>query len=411
MSIVSHRFRGATFQMQELQVQHKDQETSDAAVQYIARNRSLQHLNLTSSIISGPQIIEILRGTQVSSLSIEFYSETGRTVDFGCLKLEDEPLQLSVLRLNDVPVNGTAQLLSKCPDLSCLEVVRCEDFADGDVDGIVAAMLHEPNSAGASTAAAGAGGASRTKELSAGQHLTRLVLSHLVRVHDRGLGVLAKALPHGRLRHLSLAGCRTITHSGIQQVVSSCGRLISLDLSSIGTLQDAQTADIVLQQTSLRELALPPAAADITFRAMAQVSTADGSFGRLATLQPRQCVGVQSPTGLLELQALLRALPSLKRLEVTWAPGLNDFGVQDITTASPGLRELVLDKCRRVSDRGALHALKSIPNLRLLSLRGTGATDAVRAAAKRYAAGSAQQTSPPPPLVSPSPGCGCVVIL
>ncbi len=384
MSNVCRRFRSATFQMRDLTVQHRDEETSDAAVQYIARNRSLSHLKIMSSTFTGKQIVQMLRSTQVPSISIEHLSEIGHTVDFSCVLAADEPLQLTELRLHDVAVNSCAQLLCKCPHLHCLEVVRCDDFADGDVDGIVAAMLHQSEEAASSTAS-GSGGSAlpATVFLSAADMLTRLTLSHLVRLHDRGLAVLAQALPHSKVQHLSLAGCRTISNVGVQQIVAACPPLLSLDLTSIPCLSDQHIAPAVLLHRGIQHLALPPSTGSSTFRAMAQVAAEETSFQALKTLILRQCTGVQG-SSLAELLDLLRILPALVRLDMSWCTGLTDFTVHDIAAAAPGLQELVLDKCPRLSDSGADAALRRLPRLRLLSAKGSGVTQASVDAAKMY---------------------------
>jgi len=380
MGTLCQRFRSATFQMTELELQHRHEETSDSAIQYIIRNRGLRRLKLVSSAVTGKQIIEMIRSTSLVSLVVQFQSELQRTVDFGFLLPSEEPLQLTALKLHDVAANGTSLLLSKCPFLTSLEVLHCSDFADADVEGVVESMLYQaPGSQAAAGAAAAFSGGSAKQ--STGTRLRRLVLSHLVGLQDTGLRALAGALSHCKLQHLSFAGCRNISHAGIQQAVSTCSSLLSLDISCVPLVSDAQAAEIVLSQGSLHQLALPPAAGAGTFRAMAQVAAAQTGFLALDTLQLRQCAGLHGSGGVQELAGLLAVLPQLRRLEITWTPGLTDFAVGDIAKSVPALRELVLDKCRRVSDRGATQALQLLPRLQLLSMRGSEATEATVEAA------------------------------
>jgi F-box/leucine-rich repeat protein 2/20 len=143
--------------------------------------------------------------------------------------------------------------------------------------------------------------------LSAMPRLASLVLRNCVSISDRSLRSLSSAATRISLRELDLSGCHRITDAGV-----ACLR----------------------EMQALELLSLSGCGPKITD---------------------------------LSSQHTLSAMPSLRKLDLSWLPEISDHSVVDISRGCPELRELVLTGCCLVSGLGAL-AFSEHPSLQALLL-------------------------------------------
>jgi F-box/leucine-rich repeat protein 2/20 len=175
---------------------------------------------------------------------------------------------------------------------------------------------------------------------------------------DPGLSALAAACRF--LHRLDISESYRASDAGIH-ALSAMPRLASLILRNSALISDRSLSSLSSGSTriSLRELDLS-GCHRIT----------DAGVACLREMQALELLSLArcgSKITDLSSQRTISAMPSLRRLDLSWLPEISDHSLVDISRGCPQLQELLLTGCCLVSGLGA-HAFSDHPSLQALLL-------------------------------------------
>ncbi|KAF2001747.1 RNI-like protein [Amniculicola lignicola CBS 123094] len=240
--------------------------------------------------------------------------------------------RLNLSALGNEVSDGTLQPLSGCKRVERLTLTNCTKLTDlsltvmlKDNRALLALDVTGLNAITDKTMLALAGNAVRLQGLN---------ITNCTKISDDSLEAVARNCRH--IKRLKLNGCQQLTDKSIIAFAMNCRYMLEIDLHDCRNLEDESITTLITEGPHLRELRLAHCA-----------RITDNAFLRLPSEATYE---------------------SLRILDLTDCPELQDAGVQKIVQAAPRLRNLVLAKCRLLTDRAVLAITRLGKNLHYIHL-------------------------------------------